>query len=101
MRLYPMMIAAFVLGCASRPKVQEKPMVVRVSPSGYQLVDDQGDPKQGKSRKVCQMEEIVGSHVPHLICYVPEDADAERRGTQMQWDQEHGCQYSNAMCHGN
>jgi hypothetical protein len=99
MRNSLLLMAALALACASRPKIKEKPLV-RVTPNGYELVSDNGNPKERKSPKVCQMEEIVGSHLPKLVCYAPEDADAERIGTQMQWDQEHGCQFNKKMCGG-
>jgi hypothetical protein len=100
MRTPILLLTAFALACASRPKVKERPMV-RVTEGGYQLVGDNGDPGSGKSPKICQMEEVVGSHLPKLVCYAPEDGDAERIQTQMQWDQEHGCQFSKAQCKGN
>jgi hypothetical protein len=96
-----LLMAALALSCANRPKVKEKPLVRLTADGSYALVGDNGNPKEHKSAKICQMEEIVGSHLPKLVCYAPEDGEAERVGTQMQWDQEHGCQFSQKQCKGN
>jgi hypothetical protein len=81
--------AAIVSLLACVPRVQaprkDRPIVTRVTPSGYELVEDDG------RKRNCTMEEIVGSHVPTLVCAIPEEEEQERRNTQMSFQGPGNC----------
>jgi hypothetical protein len=83
------MAAAMLSLCACHPRARgprkDKPIVTRVTPSGYQLVEDDG------TKRNCQMMEIVGSHVPKLVCALPEEEEKERLDTQMSFQGPHQC----------
>ena len=75
--------------CACHPRAQgprkDKPIVTRVTPSGYELVEDDGTVRN------CELTQIVGSHVPTLVCAKPEDEEKERLDTQMSFQGPHEC----------
>ena len=66
---------------------KDRPLVVRVGPNGFELVAEDGV----ANRRECSIEEIVGSHIPVMICSTQEQRDNERLATQNDFFMPRNC----------
>jgi hypothetical protein len=84
-----------LIACAPRAPLprKDKPMVTRIAPNGYELEEISSNFFGDKTliRRECSIVAITGSHIPSMVCVIPEEEASDRGHLLEDMLQSHPC----------